>query len=108
MRIVLDHETQNLTALKKKNERASLDLQAEPCLCCIIRDEERTMAEGKAQVMVAQHVSWNGNKIKAQKATSGEGNSAAFLKTKRDSDYDEKKIRVKAALMQTIPLVIDQ
>ncbi|GMF23115.1 unnamed protein product [Phytophthora lilii] len=65
MRILLNRKTQKLTALEKQNERAIQDLQAESVRAAIIRDERRTMAEAKAQVEIAQHMSQNENKIKA-------------------------------------------
>ncbi|KAG6618784.1 uncharacterized protein IUM83_01238 [Phytophthora cinnamomi] len=65
MRILLNQETQKLTALEKRNERAIQDLKAESVRAAIIRDKRRTMAEAKAQVMIAEHASLNENKIKA-------------------------------------------
>ncbi|KAF1776826.1 Stomatin family [Phytophthora cactorum] len=165
MRILLNQETQKLTALEKNNERAIQDLQAESVRAAIIRDERRTIAEAKAQVRVAEHVSRNENKIKAaegykadavatataktvkdkavplvelnnlktdfeqfvnvakvkgdariqaaekeakkiQANAEAEGNSAAFLKAKREFDYKQKKIRMEAALLESVPLVI--
>ncbi|KAI9986472.1 hypothetical protein PInf_025415 [Phytophthora infestans] len=165
MRMLLNQETQKLTALEKNNERAIQDLQAESVRAAIIRDERRTIAEAKAQVTVAEHVSRNENKIKAaegykadavatatartvkrkavplvelnnlksdfgqfvdvakvkgdarvqaaekeaekiQANAEAEGNSAAFLKAKRDFDYKQKKILMESALLESVPLVI--
>lgn len=165
MRILMNQETQKLTALEKQNERAIQDLKAESVRAAIIRDEQRTIAEAKAQVAIAEHVSSNDIKIKAaagykadavtsasataikRKAlptvelhnlktdfdqlvnvakvegdahveaakkeaekirvnAEAEGKSAAFLMSKRDFNYNEKKIRMEAALLQAVPLVI--
>ncbi|CAI5742937.1 unnamed protein product [Hyaloperonospora brassicae] len=165
MRMLLNQETQKLTALEKQNERAIQDLQAESVRAAIIRDERRTIAEAKAQVTIAEHKSANENKIKAAEGykanavasataktvtnkalptveltnlkadfdqfvnvakmngeakidaakkeaaqivanANAEGNSAAFLKSKRDYDYNEKKIHMQAALLEAVPLVI--
>ncbi|KAI9922191.1 hypothetical protein PsorP6_001944 [Peronosclerospora sorghi] len=165
MRILLNQETQKLTALEKNNERMIQDLEAESVRAAIIRDERRTIAEAKAQVTIAEHVSWNENKIKAAegdkadalaRATAttikrkalplvalnnlkadfdqfvkvakvhgdaqiqvaekeaqkirahaeAEGKSAAFLKAKREFEYHEKKIGMKTALLEAVPIVI--
>ncbi|KAG7377961.1 hypothetical protein PHYPSEUDO_010751 [Phytophthora pseudosyringae] len=80
IRMLLNQETQRLTALEKENDRAIQDLQAETVRAAIIRDERRTMAEAKAQVMVAQHVSQNENKIKAAEGYKANALSSATTK----------------------------
>ncbi|GMF55165.1 unnamed protein product [Phytophthora fragariaefolia] len=79
MRILLNQETQRLTALEKHNDRTIQDLQAESVRAAIIRDERRTKAEAKAQVMVAKHASQNENKIKA--AEGDKANAVASATT---------------------------
>lgn len=165
MRILLNHETQKLTAFEKNNERAIKHLEAESIRAAIIRDERRTIAEAKAQVTIAKHISENENKIKTAegfkvdavaRATAmtvtrkalplvelhnlktdfehfvnvarvnakarieaaekeareiaataeAEGNSATFLAAKRDFDYNEKNVKMEAALFESIPIVL--
>ncbi|KAE8979110.1 hypothetical protein PF011_g22984 [Phytophthora fragariae] len=79
MRILLNQETQNLRALEKKNDRAIQDLQAESVCGAIIRNKRRTMAEAKAQVLIAEHVSQNENKHKA--AAGDKANAVASATT---------------------------
>ncbi|RLN92785.1 hypothetical protein BBJ28_00010700 [Nothophytophthora sp. Chile5] len=81
MRILLNQETQNLTALEKENERTIQDLQAESVRAAIIRDERRTIAEAKAQVAIAQHVSMNENKVKAAEGYKADAVATATAKT---------------------------
>lgn len=64
LRILLNEETQKLTALQKENERAIQDLVAEKARAVIHRDEMRTVAEAKAQVTIAEVISQCENKIK--------------------------------------------
>jgi regulator of protease activity HflC (stomatin/prohibitin superfamily) len=64
LRILLNEETQKLTALQKENDRQIQDLLAVKARAAIHRDEMRTVAEAKAEVKIAQHVSDHDNKIK--------------------------------------------
>jgi len=64
LRILVNEETQKLTALQKENDRAIQDLLAVKARSIIHRDEMRTTADAKAQVAVAQHKSTHENKIK--------------------------------------------
>ncbi|TYZ59339.1 hypothetical protein PybrP1_008519 [[Pythium] brassicae (nom. inval.)] len=64
LRILLNEETQKLTALQKSNERAIQDLLAEKTRADIHRNELRTNAEAKAEVAIAQQIAKNDNKIK--------------------------------------------
>ncbi|OWY97679.1 hypothetical protein PHMEG_00031738 [Phytophthora megakarya] len=81
MRMLLNQETLKLTALEKQNDRTIQDLQAESVRAAIIRDERRTMAEAKAQVEVAQHVSRNANKIKEAEGFKANAVSSATSRT---------------------------
>ncbi|RLN52476.1 hypothetical protein BBJ29_001117 [Phytophthora kernoviae] len=81
MRILLNQETQKLTALEKGNERAIQDLQAESVRAAIIRDERRTIAEAKAAVTIAEHVSMNDNEIKAAEGYKADAVATATAKT---------------------------
>ncbi|DAZ95485.1 TPA: hypothetical protein N0F65_001965 [Lagenidium giganteum] len=64
LRILLNEETQKLTALQKENDRAIQDLLAVKARAIIHRDEMRTTAEAKAQVTIAEHMSACDNRIK--------------------------------------------
>lgn len=81
MRILLNQETRNLTALEKKNDRAIQNLQAESVRAAIIRDKRRTMAEAKAQVLIAEHVSQNENKLKAAEGDKANAVAGATAQT---------------------------
>jgi regulator of protease activity HflC (stomatin/prohibitin superfamily) len=81
LRILLNEETQKLTALEKENERAIQDLRAESTRADIYRDEVRTQAEAKAQVAIAQHVSVNENKIIAARGFKTDAVSTAMAQT---------------------------
>lgn len=64
LRILLNEETQKLTALQRENDRAMQDLLAVKARTIIQRDEMRTVAEARADVQIAGHISENDNKIK--------------------------------------------
>ncbi|KAJ0402448.1 hypothetical protein P43SY_000601 [Pythium insidiosum] len=64
LRILLNEETQRLTALQKENDRTLQDLLANKARTIILRDEMRTVAEAKAQVQIAEHTATFENKIK--------------------------------------------
>ncbi|RLN92783.1 hypothetical protein BBJ28_00010702 [Nothophytophthora sp. Chile5] len=64
LRILVNEETQKLTALQKENERAIQDLLAVKARANIIRNEMRTTANAKAEVAIAQHTAEYANKIK--------------------------------------------
>ncbi|ETN19802.1 hypothetical protein PPTG_04983 [Phytophthora nicotianae INRA-310] len=64
LRILINEETQKLTAVQKENERAVPDLLAAKARANIIRNEMRTTAEAKAQMTIAQHKAEYANKIK--------------------------------------------
>ncbi|EGZ28807.1 hypothetical protein PHYSODRAFT_477244 [Phytophthora sojae] len=64
LRILVNEETQKLTAAQKENERAVQDLLATKARATIIRNEMRTTAEAKAQIAIAQHKAAYANKIK--------------------------------------------
>ncbi|KAG7388267.1 hypothetical protein PHYBOEH_007920 [Phytophthora boehmeriae] len=85
MRVLLNQETLRLTALERQNERAIQDLKAESVRAAIIRDERRTMAEAKAAVTVAEHISINKNKVenaRGIKASAVETVTAMAVKRK--------------------------
>lgn len=54
LRVLLNEETQKITALQKENDRTNQDLLAVKARAIIHRDEMRTTANAKAQVAVAQ------------------------------------------------------
>ncbi|KAF1320244.1 hypothetical protein FI667_g12626, partial [Globisporangium splendens] len=64
LRILLNEETQKLTALQKENDRAIQDLLAEKTRAMIHREEMRTNAEAKSQVAIAEQIAASENKIK--------------------------------------------
>jgi regulator of protease activity HflC (stomatin/prohibitin superfamily) len=64
LRILLNEETQKLTALQKENDRAIQDLLAVKARTVIQRDEMRTVASAKAEVMIVEQQSVFDNKIK--------------------------------------------
>lgn len=64
LRILLNEETQKLTAVQKENERDVQDLLATKARANIIRNEMRTTAEAKAEMSIAQHKAEFANKIK--------------------------------------------
>lgn len=64
LRILLNEETQKLTALQKENDRDIQDLLAVKARTSIQRNEMRTVAEAKAEVQIAEQMSVFDNKIK--------------------------------------------
>ncbi|KAF4321622.1 hypothetical protein BBO99_00000742 [Phytophthora kernoviae] len=64
LRILLNEETQKLTAVQKENERSVQDLLAAKARANIIRNEMRTTAEAKAQIAIAHHKAKYANNIK--------------------------------------------
>ncbi|KAF1326409.1 hypothetical protein FI667_g8546, partial [Globisporangium splendens] len=81
LRILLNEETQKLTALQKENDRAIQDLLAEKTRASIRREEMRTNAEAKAQVAIAKQISKNENKIKEVEGLKDDAVATATAET---------------------------
>ncbi|TMW68521.1 hypothetical protein Poli38472_005989 [Pythium oligandrum] len=110
LRILVNEETQRLTALQKENDRAMQDLLAVKARTIIQRDEMRTVAEAKAQVQIAEHVSTFDNKIKEADGFKADALATATAESVRNkakplvdlstlqTDYDQyvKVARVKS------------
>lgn len=81
LRILLNAETQKLTALEKNNERSIQDLIAEKTRAAIHREEMKTVAEAKAQVVIAEQISKNENKIKEVEGLKEDSVASATAET---------------------------
>ncbi|TMW68530.1 hypothetical protein Poli38472_005998 [Pythium oligandrum] len=81
MRILLNEETQKITALQKENERQIQDLIAIKARTIIRRDEMRTVAEAKAEVTIAEHISKNDNRIKEAEGLKEDAVATATAET---------------------------
>ncbi|TYZ57750.1 hypothetical protein PybrP1_007759 [[Pythium] brassicae (nom. inval.)] len=64
LRILLNEETQKLTAVQKENDRSIQDLLAVKARTVIHRDEMRTIAEAKSQVTIAQQFAASENHLR--------------------------------------------
>uniref|UniRef100_K3X8U2 Band 7 domain-containing protein n=1 Tax=Globisporangium ultimum (strain ATCC 200006 / CBS 805.95 / DAOM BR144) TaxID=431595 RepID=K3X8U2_GLOUD len=83
LRILLNEETQKLTALQKENDRAIQDLLAEKTRGSIRREEMRTNAEAKAQVAIAQQGAMSENKIREAEGLKEDAVATATAETVR-------------------------
>lgn len=83
LRILINEETQKLTALQKNNERAIQDLLAEKTRAAIHREEMRTIAEAKSEVTIAEETSKNDNKIREVEGLKQDAVSSATAETVR-------------------------
>ncbi|KAL3670862.1 hypothetical protein V7S43_004047 [Phytophthora oleae] len=133
MRILLNRETQTLTALEKSNERTIQDLQAKSVNAAEgLKDNALDSATARAverktlpsielknlqanydRYVEAAKVSAEATIQAAEKqaamilATADvEEASAEFLMARRNFDYNEKRIDVEASLLEAVPLVI--
>ncbi|KAJ0390609.1 hypothetical protein ATCC90586_011377 [Pythium insidiosum] len=81
LRILLNEETQKLTALQKENERAIQDLVAVKARAIIHREEMRTNAEAKSEVAIAEQIAVNENRIKEAEGHKQDALATAMAET---------------------------
>ncbi|TMW68533.1 hypothetical protein Poli38472_006001 [Pythium oligandrum] len=81
MRVLLNEETQKLTALQKENERQLQDLLAIKARTIIRRDEMRTVANAEAEIKIAEQISQMENRIKEAEGLKADAVATATAET---------------------------